>query len=99
MSEQLYDVIIIGGGPAGMTAGLYAGRANLKVAMIERGMPGGQASITHLIENYPGVESVGGPDLSMIMYKQAETFGVEMITGDVERIEDVDKKIKKVFTS
>ncbi|ASS76521.1 thioredoxin-disulfide reductase [Tumebacillus algifaecis] len=100
MSEtnNLYDVIIIGGGPAGMAAGLYAGRANLKVALIERGMPGGQASTTHLIENYPGVESVDGPSLSMIMHKQAEDFGTEMITGDVERIEDADQKIKKVIT-
>jgi len=99
MSETLYDVVIIGGGPAGMTAGLYAGRANLKVAMIERGMPGGQAAVTHLIENYPGVESIGGPDLSMIMYKQAETFGVEMITSEVEEIHDADGKIKRIITS
>ncbi|MGZ4106432.1 MAG: thioredoxin-disulfide reductase [Tumebacillaceae bacterium] len=98
-TENLYDVLIIGGGPSGMTAGLYAGRANLKVAMIERGMPGGQASTTHLIENYPGVESVGGPDLSMIMYKQAQDFGVEMITAEVEKIENPEAKIKKVITS
>lgn len=99
MSENLYDVIIIGGGPAGMTAGLYAGRANLKVAMIERGMPGGQASITHLIENFPGVKSIGGPDLSMIMLEQAQEFGTEYITAEVEKIEDAEKKIKKVITS
>ncbi|MFD2171948.1 thioredoxin-disulfide reductase [Tumebacillus lipolyticus] len=98
-NHTLYDVIIIGGGPAGMAAGLYAGRANLKVAMIERGMPGGQAATTHLIENYPGVESVDGPSLSMTMHKQAEDFGTEMITAEVERIEDADKKIKKVLTS
>lgn len=100
MSENtLYDVIIIGGGPAGMAAGLYAGRANLKTALIERGMPGGQAATTDLIENYPGVESVEGPHLSMIMHKQAEEFGTEMITADVEKIEDADKKIKKLITS
>ncbi|MGB8955433.1 MAG: thioredoxin-disulfide reductase [Tumebacillaceae bacterium] len=99
MSETLYDVLIVGGGPAGMTAGLYAGRANLKVAMIERGMPGGQAATTHLIENFPGVKSVGGPDLSMIMYEQAQEFGVEMITAEVERIENPAGKIKKVVTT
>lgn len=100
MSENtLYDVIIIGGGPAGLTAGLYAGRANLKVALIERGMPGGQAATTHLIENYPGVESIDGPSLSITMHKQAQDFGTEMITADVEKIEDADKKIKKVITT
>ncbi|HEU4964129.1 MAG TPA: thioredoxin-disulfide reductase [Bacilli bacterium] len=99
MSENLYDVLIIGGGPAGMAAGLYAGRANLKVALIERGMPGGQASTTDLIENYPGVESVEGPTLSMVMHKQAQDFGTEMITAEVEKIEDADKKIKKVVTT
>ncbi|KEO81360.1 thioredoxin-disulfide reductase [Tumebacillus flagellatus] len=100
MSEQqLYDVLIVGGGPAGMTAGLYAGRANLKVAMIERGMPGGQASTTHLIENFPGVESIDGPSLAMIMHKQATDFGCEMITAEVERIENIEGKMKKVITS
>jgi thioredoxin reductase (NADPH) len=99
VTENLYDVIIIGGGPAGMTAGLYAGRANLKVGLIERGMPGGQAAITHLIENYPGVKSIGGPELSMIMHEQAQEFGVEAITAEVERIEQADGKIKKVVTS
>jgi thioredoxin reductase (NADPH) len=100
MSEQqLYDVLIVGGGPAGMTAGLYAGRANLKVAMIERGMPGGQAATTHLIENFPGVESVDGPTLSLIMHKQASDFGCEMITAEVEKIENIEGKVKKVVTS
>ncbi|GIM45290.1 thioredoxin-disulfide reductase [Collibacillus ludicampi] len=97
-NETLYDIIIIGGGPAGLAAGLYAGRANMKVALIERGMPGGQASTTDLIENYPGVESVEGPALSMIMHKQAESFGTEYITGTVETIKD-EGKIKVLHTS
>ena len=96
MSESLYDVIIVGGGPAGMTAGLYAGRANLKVAMIERGMPGGQAATTHLIENFPGVKSVGGPDLSLIMYEQAQEFGVEMITAEVERVAGLKRERRRL---
>jgi thioredoxin reductase (NADPH) len=97
-NETLYDIIIIGGGPAGLAAGLYAGRANMKVALIERGMPGGQASTTDLIENYPGVESVEGPALAMIMHKQAESFGTEYITGTVETIKD-EGKIKVLHTS
>jgi thioredoxin reductase (NADPH) len=97
-NETLYDIIIIGGGPAGLTAGLYAGRANMKVALIERGMPGGQASTTDRIENYPGVESVEGPTLSMIMHKQAESFGTETITGTVETVRD-EGRIKVVQTS
>ena len=60
----MYDTIIIGAGPAGMTAALYAARANLKVATLEQGAPGGQMNNTSEIENYPGFENISGPDLS-----------------------------------
>lgn len=86
-----YDVIIIGGGPAGLTAGLYAGRANLKTALVERGMPGGQAATTEMIENYPGFpEGIMGPELMLRMADQARRFGVEFVTTNVERVREED---------
>ncbi|WP_418790038.1 thioredoxin-disulfide reductase [Phosphitispora sp. TUW77] len=79
-----YDVVIIGGGPAGLSAGLYAARAKLKTVLIERGMPGGQAATTDMIENYPGFpEGIPGPDLMMNMDIQARRFGVEPKFTDV----------------
>ena len=62
--EKIYDVAIIGAGPAGMTAAVYTSRADLSTVMIERGVPGGQMANTEEVENYPGYESILGPDLS-----------------------------------
>lgn len=73
----MYDTIIIGSGPAGMTAALYAARSNLKVALIEQGAPGGQMNNTSDIENYPGYDLISGPELSMKMHEPLEKFGVE----------------------
>ncbi|KAF0204438.1 MAG: thioredoxin [Bacteroidetes bacterium] len=70
-----FDAIIIGGGPAGMTAGIYLSRARLKTLIISDGVLGGQMVLTHEIANYPGVESISGYQLSNIMKKQAKTFG------------------------
>lgn len=84
----MYDVIIIGAGPAGMTAALYASRSNLSVLMIERGVPGGQMNNTAEIENYPGFDSIMGPDLSMKMYESVEKFGTENVYGMVQDIKD-----------
>lgn len=84
----MYDTLIIGAGPAGMTAALYAGRANLKVGLLEGGLPGGQMNNTADIENYPGYEMISGPDLSLKMYEPLEKFGVELLYGTVQRIED-----------
>lgn len=64
---MIYDVVIIGAGPGDMTAALYAARSNLSVLMLEKGLPGGQMNNTAEIENYPGFESILGPDLSMKM--------------------------------
>lgn len=73
MSEQVrYDVAIIGAGPAGMTAAVYASRANLNTVMIERGMPGGQMANTEEVENFPGFEMISGPDLSSKMFDHAK---------------------------
>ena len=73
----MYDVIVIGAGPAGMTAALYASRSNLKVLLIERGAPGGQMNNTAEVENYPGFESIMGPELAMKMYDGVTKFGTE----------------------
>lgn len=92
-----YDVIVIGAGPAGMTAALYAGRSNLKVALLERGIYGGQMNNTAEIENYPGYDHISGPDLAEKMFEPLEKFGVDHIFGTLVRIED-DGSIKKVIT-
>lgn len=80
----MYDLIIIGGGPAGLTAGIYGGRAGLKTLLIEKTMPGGQAANTHLIENYPGFpEGIGGWELMQKFSEQAQKWDTEIITDDV----------------
>ena len=91
----MFDTVIIGAGPAGMTAALYVARSNLKVALIERGIPGGQMNNTSDIENYPGYANISGPDLAEKMFEPLENLGVEHLFGQVERIEDlgVTKKI------
>lgn len=93
----MYDTLIIGSGPAGMTAALYAARANLKVGLLERGVPGGQLNNTADIENYPGFELISGPELSMKMYEPLEKFGVENIYGFVQKVED-HGTFKRVIT-
>lgn len=84
----MYDTIIIGAGPAGMTAALYAARGNLKVALLERGIPGGQLNNTADIENYPGFAKISGPELADHMFQPLEGFGVEYIFGLVSSVED-----------
>lgn len=86
--EKIYDVIIIGAGPAGMTAAVYASRANLDTLMLERGVPGGQMADTEDIENYPGFENILGQELSTKMYEHALKFGAEYAYGDVKEVID-----------
>lgn len=82
------DVIVIGGGPAGLTSGIYTGRAQLKTLILEKGLPGGQIAQTEEVENYPGFdEAVSGPELSQRMVRQAEKFGAEILMEEVQRIE------------
>ena len=78
MSEELYDLIIIGGGPAGLSAGIYGGRARLKTLILEKGSVGGRAFTTREIVNYPGYKSSTGPDLTGAMAEHAQSFGVEI---------------------
>ncbi|WP_281199900.1 thioredoxin-disulfide reductase [Staphylococcus schleiferi] len=101
MSEQVrYDVAIIGVGPAGMTAAVYASRANLKTVMIERGVPGGQMANTEEVENFPGFEMISGPDLSNKMFDHSKKFGAEYKYGDIKGIEDKgDYKVIDLGTS
>ncbi|KJQ75140.1 thioredoxin reductase [Streptococcus infantis] len=93
----MYDTIIIGAGPAGMTAALYAARSNLKVALIEGGLPGGQMNNTSDIENYPGYANISGPELAEKMFEPLENLGVEHLYGFVETVED-HGEFKKVVT-
>ncbi len=93
----MYDTIVVGAGPAGMTAALYAARSNLKVAILERGIYGGQMQNTADIENYPGYESISGPDLSEKMYEPLSKFGAEYLFGNLVRIEN-DGAVKKIVT-
>ncbi|QSS99557.1 thioredoxin-disulfide reductase [Pontibacillus sp. ALD_SL1] len=86
--EMIYDVIIAGAGPAGMTAAVYTSRANLNTLMIERGIPGGQMANTEEVENYPGYEHILGPDLSNKMFDHAKKFGAEYAYGDIKEIID-----------
>lgn len=83
-AEHIYDVIIIGGGPAGYTAGIYAARASLKTLLIEGATTVSQITVTDLIENYPGMpEGINGFELVQLFRKQAEKFGLEITQGDV----------------
>ncbi|MFC4411495.1 thioredoxin-disulfide reductase [Chungangia koreensis] len=87
-TEKIYDVIIVGAGPAGMTAAVYTSRGSLSTLMLERGIPGGQMANTEEIENYPGFTSILGPDLSTKMFEHAKAFGAEYAYGDVESVVD-----------
>ena len=82
-----YDVIVVGAGPAGMTAALYASRANLSVLMLDRGIYGGNLNNTAAIENYPGFKTVQGPELAQYMYQGATQFGAQYAYGTVEKVE------------
>ncbi|SOC43057.1 thioredoxin-disulfide reductase [Ureibacillus acetophenoni] len=88
IEENIYDVAIIGAGPAGMTAAVYTSRANLSTIMLERGVPGGQIANTEEVENYPGYEKILGPDLSNKMFEHAKKFGAKYAYGDIKEIID-----------
>lgn len=94
-----YDVIIIGGGPAGLTAGLYSARGGMKSLLIEMGMPGGQAANTDMIENYPGFpQGVSGIELMQMFMDQATTFGLEIKMAVAQEL-DLKNTPKKIVTS
>jgi thioredoxin reductase (NADPH) len=86
VADKTYDVIIVGGGPAGLCAALYTGRGMLKSLLIERGLPGGELLNTDLIEDYIGFESIRGPDLAAKMTEHAKKFGAEFLMDTVDSI-------------
>ena len=85
--EDMYDLVIIGGGPAGLSAGIYAKRAALKTVLIERGIPGGQVTTSDAVENYPGFENIGGAELSMKFASHAQAYDLEVVTREVVALE------------
>jgi thioredoxin reductase (NADPH) len=93
-----YDIAIIGAGPAGLTAALYAGRSKVRAVVIEAKAPGGQLLNTELIEDYPGFKSILGGDLAAIMLAQAEQFGAELVYSPVNRIRVEDDGMKVIET-
>ncbi|MFR8072988.1 MAG: NAD(P)/FAD-dependent oxidoreductase, partial [Anaerovoracaceae bacterium] len=98
--SKVYDVIVLGGGPAGLAAGIYAGRARLSTLIIEKGQDGGQIAITDEIENYPGqtIEGESGASLAARMAEQAAKFGAERV-GDVIKEVSLEGKIKTLTGS
>jgi thioredoxin reductase (NADPH) len=97
MSEQVYDCIIIGGGPAGLAAALYTSRDRFNTLVVEKFAPGGQIGTTDRIENYPGIERTSGPLLVEVMHRQAMTFGAKFKMGSeatkLEKLENGSIKV------
>ena len=95
----IYDLIILGGGPAGLTAGLYAMRAVLKTILVERATPGGQVAITKGVENYPGFEDISGLDLSDKFLSHAQSYGLEVIQDEAVSIDPGRPDLHSVLLS
>lgn len=95
MNNNIWDLIIIGAGPAGLTAGIYAKRANLKAMVVESSAPGGKIIKTAEIENWPGYKHISGPDLAFSMFEHASSLGLEYYAGKVKNIKD--ETIKEII--
>ncbi|MGD2271630.1 MAG: thioredoxin-disulfide reductase [Desulfobacterales bacterium] len=85
--NDIYDLVIIGGGPGGLSAGIYAMRAALKTVLIEKAVPGGQMTMSDSVENYPGFEKIGGAELSLKISQHAQSYGLEIISREVMSLE------------
>lgn len=90
MSSSTYDLVVLGGGPAGYAAALYGARASLRTVVVEQGMPGGQIATSDMVDNYPGIPEVSGAELGMKMQRHAEAAGALSAYGIVERVERED---------
>ena len=92
----MYDIIIIGGGPAGLSAAIYSARGGMNTLLIEKFYTGGQMSTTDKIENYPGIESISGIELALIIEKQAKSFGAKIVNEEVVGLEldSINKVVK-----
>ncbi len=98
--DNYYDIIVVGGGPAGLTAAIYALRARKSVLLIERFVAGGQVAITTNIENYPGFEAIDGQELSKRMFNQAKKLGMDVVYSDVQEYKlDGDLKTIRTYKS
>jgi thioredoxin reductase (NADPH) len=97
--DTIWDIVIIGGGPAGLAAALYAARAMRSTLVLEAKMPGGQIATTSEVEDYPGIEMTTGPELSDMMMRHSEKFGAVMSIGDEAREVDFSGKVKKIITA
>ena len=95
--KNFYDVVVIGGGPAGLTAAIYLARAKYRVVVVEKEKFGGQITITHEVVNYPGVSRTSGKELTETMRRQAESFGAEFLLSQVEKL-DLSGDVKTVYT-
>ena len=93
----IYDLIIIGSGSAGLSAGLYAGRAMLNTLIIEKKQVGGQIINTAEVVNYPGVRKTSGPELMEVMHAQAKDFGVSFVTDEIKEV-DFSGEVKRLIS-
>lgn len=102
MSEVIdkYDIVIVGGGPGGLTAGLYSARANRPTLLLEKYQMGGQIANTHMVEDYPGFETVGGPELAEKMAEHAKKFGLEIVADEATEVwADGDDRFVKTLSA
>ena len=96
--NTLYDAIVVGAGPAGLTAAMYLARSNRRILVLEKGPVGGQITLTHEVENFPTLEKLSGQELAEKMQRQAEAFGAEILTAEVTGF-DLEGAIKILRTS